>query len=373
MLTQADDFPIHQTPEPIAYAGSDRNFYDRYWFNGFEPDGSLFFLIGMGIYPHLNIIDCAISVQIEGKQYSLRGSRILEDRMDISVGPMRLEVVKPLWKLRFVCEEQEGIAADLTITGRAFPIEEPRFTRRIGTRGFMDYTRLTQNGHWSGWISIDGRKIELSPQAMGTRDRSWGIRPIGLSDPQPNVNAGEQGYFWQWTPLNFKDKSLFFHIAAEPNGHIWNKRSVLCPDGTGGPANFRETESAHLETTLVDGTLWPEHGILKVDYGDGEYKIELEPFHRMQMKGIGYFHPEWFHGRYHGVPIKVAREDFTVDDLDPMAMQNFHVQRLSRLTLTNPDGSQEQSIGAFEQAILGAYEPMGIKSNMDIARWDRED
>ena len=34
MLTRGDDYPIHQTPEPIAYAGSDRNFYDRYFFNG---------------------------------------------------------------------------------------------------------------------------------------------------------------------------------------------------------------------------------------------------------------------------------------------------------------------------------------------------
>ena len=38
MLTKADDFPIHQTPEPIAYAGTDRNFYDRYFFNGYQPD-----------------------------------------------------------------------------------------------------------------------------------------------------------------------------------------------------------------------------------------------------------------------------------------------------------------------------------------------
>ena len=34
MLTRADDFPIHQTPEPIAHTGSDRNFYDRYFYNG---------------------------------------------------------------------------------------------------------------------------------------------------------------------------------------------------------------------------------------------------------------------------------------------------------------------------------------------------
>ena len=34
MLSNADDYPIHQNPEPIAYAGQSRNFYDRYFFNG---------------------------------------------------------------------------------------------------------------------------------------------------------------------------------------------------------------------------------------------------------------------------------------------------------------------------------------------------
>lgn len=370
MLTMADDFPIHQTPEPVAYSGTDRNFYDRYWFNGYEPDGSLFFLVGMGVYPHLNVIDGAISVQVDGTQYCLRASQILKDRMDMSAGPLRIEVPRPLWSLRIVCEERDGIAADLTVVGRAFPIEEPRFMRRVGTRAFLDYTRLTQNGRWSGWISIDGRRIDLSPDVVGTRDRSWGVRPIGVSDPQENPLAGEQGYFWQWTPLNFRDRSLFFHIAAEPSGHVWNKRSVLCPDGA-MPDRFLESEDAHLETTLAPGTLWPERGVLTVDYGTGPYRVELEPFHRMQMKGIGYFHPEWFHGRYHG-PLRVEREDFAVADLDPMAMQNFHVQRLSRVTLTDPDGDTETSVGAFEQAILGAYAPMGIRSTMDITRWDKE-
>ena len=49
MLTKADDFPIHQTPEPIAYSGTDRNFYDRYFFNGYNPDGSGFFAVAFGV------------------------------------------------------------------------------------------------------------------------------------------------------------------------------------------------------------------------------------------------------------------------------------------------------------------------------------
>jgi len=43
MLSWGDEYPIHQTPEPVAYAGSDRNFYDRYFFNGYNADGSVFF------------------------------------------------------------------------------------------------------------------------------------------------------------------------------------------------------------------------------------------------------------------------------------------------------------------------------------------
>ena len=61
MLTAGDEYPIHQTPEPVAYAGSDRNFYDRYFYNGYSSDGAVFFAAAMGVYPHLNIIDGSIS------------------------------------------------------------------------------------------------------------------------------------------------------------------------------------------------------------------------------------------------------------------------------------------------------------------------
>ena len=40
MLTPFDDYPIHQTPEPIAHTvGGDRNHFDRYFFNGYDRDG----------------------------------------------------------------------------------------------------------------------------------------------------------------------------------------------------------------------------------------------------------------------------------------------------------------------------------------------
>ena len=63
MLNKFDDYPIHQTAEPIAHhSSSNRNVYDRTWFNGYSEDGSCYFAIGMSVFPHREILDCAFSV-----------------------------------------------------------------------------------------------------------------------------------------------------------------------------------------------------------------------------------------------------------------------------------------------------------------------
>ena len=53
MLSKGDDYPIHQTPEPIAYVAGQRNFYDRYFFNGYDAAGEKFFAFALGVYPIL--------------------------------------------------------------------------------------------------------------------------------------------------------------------------------------------------------------------------------------------------------------------------------------------------------------------------------
>ena len=93
MLTKGDDYPIHQTPEPIAYAGSDRNFYDRYFFNAYAPDGGAFLAVAYGVYPALNVADAHIAIVKDGKERCLHASRVLGmERMDLSVGPIALDI-----------------------------------------------------------------------------------------------------------------------------------------------------------------------------------------------------------------------------------------------------------------------------------------
>lgn len=63
MITTLDDYPIHQTSQPLAVpATSDRNFYDRFWFCGFVGDGSLYFSVAMGFYPNRGVLDGGFSV-----------------------------------------------------------------------------------------------------------------------------------------------------------------------------------------------------------------------------------------------------------------------------------------------------------------------
>jgi len=62
MITPFDDFPIHQTGDPIVQTVSaDPNHYDRYFFNGCDRDGAFFIGGAMGHYPNRGVIDAAFS------------------------------------------------------------------------------------------------------------------------------------------------------------------------------------------------------------------------------------------------------------------------------------------------------------------------
>ncbi|MGA3230492.1 MAG: hypothetical protein ABSD51_11125, partial [Candidatus Binatus sp.] len=139
MITQGDEYPIHQTPEPVQQVfTSDRNFYDRFFFNGCFREGEPYFAVAMGIYPNVGIIDCAFSAVAGGVQHCVRASRVLgAERMDTRAGPISIEILRPLQSMR-VRVDHEAVKADLTFEARATAIEEPRFTRRAGPRLVMD-------------------------------------------------------------------------------------------------------------------------------------------------------------------------------------------------------------------------------------------
>lgn len=177
MLTPFDDYPVHQTPAPVAQTVSgDPNHYDRYWFNGYDRDGAFFLGAAMGHYPNRGVIDAAFSVLHDGVQHSVFASgRMAADR-STRVGPVRIEVVEPLKTIRIVVDGADhGIGADLTFRHRTDAVEEPRQQLTRNNVTVMDYTRLTQWGSWEGTISLPaGETIGVRGDSTpATRDRSW--------------------------------------------------------------------------------------------------------------------------------------------------------------------------------------------------------
>ena len=78
MISEGDDFPIHQLPTPIAEVGTERNFYDRYFFNGYNEDGTIFFGAAFCVYPNLNLKDASFIFVTDGIQHNFRYSDVLD-------------------------------------------------------------------------------------------------------------------------------------------------------------------------------------------------------------------------------------------------------------------------------------------------------
>ncbi len=363
-LTKGDDYPIHQTSEPIAYSGTDRNFYDRYFFNGYPTEGDAFFAVAFGVYPHLNIADASFCIVRDGVQTNLHASRWLEmERMDLSVGPIRIEVLEPLHRLKIAVDAPEqGIAAEIVFEGRAFPVEEPRFIRRNGPRAFMDYTRLTQNGRYTGWMELDGQRQSVDG-FMGTRDRSWGVRPIGARDPQEIVPPVAPQFFWIWSPTNFEEGSFFFHTNDDAAGLPWNRRAVWATkDAT--VDKLHEIDHCSVDIEWNSNSRHAKRAVVSLGE-DGQ--VTYEPDYEFFMLGLGYGHPKWGHGTEHG-KLAVERDDLELSEVDVHLPQHLHVQALSRVTYRAGDGREFVGRGVLEQLVLGPHAPSGFSGMLDFAK-----
>ncbi|MEE9414025.1 MAG: hypothetical protein V3V01_02000, partial [Acidimicrobiales bacterium] len=158
MLIAFDDYPIHQTPDPVSMpASGDNDFYERYWFNGYNKTGDFYFGVGAALYPHLGLIDCGVSLVIGGTQYAFHASARASADRAMRVGPFQLEIIEPMKSLRVTVDSNDtGMACDLLFEGRTGTVEEPRHHLMRGIKRIMDTTRFTQFGRWSGWIEYDG-------------------------------------------------------------------------------------------------------------------------------------------------------------------------------------------------------------------------
>lgn len=371
VLSAYDDFPVHQTSHPIARtASSDINHYDRYFFNGYSrrQDGgeALYFAVAMGLYPNRHVADASFSVILEGaEQISVHASRRApEDRREANqVGPIEVEVVEPLRTLRIkVDAPNEGLRAELTFRARSAALEEPHFFHQSGQRVVLDYTRLTQFGRWEGWIEIGGRRLQCSPaETWGSRDRSWGVRPVGERAPT-GAPVGAPQFYWLWAPVNFGDFATHFDVNELSDGRRWHEVGFVVPDaGAAIPADGVDYRigwrpgTRHAASFSVDLHLAAE----------GTTHVELTPRYEFQMAGLGYGHPEWGHGVWKG-ELAVAGERWGLPVDDPCAPHHVHVQTLCDARAEGPRGVHE-GIGILETFVVGEHAPTGLTGLFDPA------
>ncbi len=369
MLNRLDDYPIHQTPVPIAHAAtSDPNFYDRYFFNGYTRDGSLFFAAALGVYPNRQVMDASVSVVRGGQQFVLRASRMAPvERTETAVGPIRVDVEDPMRVLVLhVADNEFGIAGELRFTARAEAIEEPRVIRQVAGRRVMDSTRFTQFGTWSGELVVDGERIEIDDDAvLGCRDRSWGVRPVG-ERPSVGPPAPSPQLYWVWAPIQFDDVCTLVGTFQDETGHGWHEHGAVVPTWASqvDASEDREARIEHLRQPrhsieFEAGTRRSRAATFRLDE---DRVITLEPILTFQMLGIGYFSTDWGHGMWRGEEA-VGGERWDVEKLDPLDPRHIHVQQLVRARMGDREG-----IGVLEQLIIGPHEPSGFEGLLDGAR-----
>ncbi|MCC6382895.1 MAG: hypothetical protein IT304_10330 [Dehalococcoidia bacterium] len=233
-LTKADELLIHQLPETFdTILQSDRTWTEKIWCTLHDSRGEVELDLGFGRYQNRNVFDGFGGVSIGDTQWNVRASRELDAAFDsLSVGPLHYEIVEPLQAVRFRCDQNEyGVEYDVTLRGALPPHLEARNFMRDRLRTMQNIQRYHQVGQATGWVRVEGRYVEITPDGWwGQRDHSWGLRP-GVGGPelgvQPPSGWGAQASgrparrLLHWSPMQFRGWEIF---------HFWIGADLSCPD-----------------------------------------------------------------------------------------------------------------------------------------------
>jgi hypothetical protein len=89
--------------------------------------------------------------------------------------------------------------------------------------------------------------------------------------------------------------------------------------------------------------------------------VELEPIQTFRMRGVGYSHPDYPHGRWHD-ELMVAGEAYPVEELDGLGLDQVHIQQVVRAKWEGRTG-----LGVLEQLVVGPHIPSGFTGLLDGA------
>ena len=374
-----DEYPIHQAPLSMEHVvSSDRNAYDRSYFNAHDRTGEVFLVTGLGVYPNLGVRDAYATVRHGDRQVTVRMSDAIgtgadDDRLRPQVGPYRVEVIEPLQRVRLICEAaDQGIEFDLTWSGSYPVLEEPPHVMRQGDKVILDACRFAQLGTWSGTLRLDDEEWTATDDVwVGSRDRSWGIRPVGEPEP-PGRAAAEAdpdfGFWWMYTPLRFDDHAIVLIAQEDAHGQrILSEAVRVWPAGSG--RRDEQLGWPRFEVHYHPGTRNPTGTTVHLTEPDGTpFTMEIETVGGGRgfvalMAGPGYGgDPDWGHGQWRG---RDWIERFEVDMTDPAVAGRIPFgmsDHVGRARVGDAEGW-----GLFEHATIGAHHPSGFADLFAVA------
>lgn len=370
MVGPLDEYPLHQVPLPVTWAGtSDRNFYDRCYLNAHDRTGELFLISGMGYYPNLGTKDAFVLLRRGDTQTALHlGDAIDDDRLDQHVGDYRLEVLEPLRRLRLVLEETEGVALDLVWEGSFEVLQEQPHVMRSGSRVTLDAQRFAQVGTWEGTISVDGEDIAVTPDRwVGTRDRSWGIRPVGEAEPAGKpADPPFDGMWWLYVPMRFDNFAIVLIMQEDPDGfRTLNDCTRVWKDGRREQLGWPQVRIRY-----ASGTRVPTGASITCTTPTGkQVQLDVESLLGVPIHvGGGYGgDPDWTHGTWKG-PGFTERVTYDMTSPDVTGRVMFGVIDHVGRAVCREDGNDAlEGWGLFEHGAIGRHDPSGFTDWFTLA------
>lgn len=368
-----DEYPIHQAPLSMKHlVTGDRNAYDRCIFHVFDHAGRAVLILGLGVYPNAGVIDAYATLRIGDELLAVRASDALtDDRMNLSVGPLRITVDEPLQRLTLSCAadpaDPDGLSYDITWTAEFPAVWEPHHTQRRGDRLILEGRRFVQAGGVTGTIRAKGEVFTLAAADWtGTRDRSWGVRPIpGEDGGRAAEEHRPEGFHWLWIPVRFEDRFLMVITQEDADGHRALSEAVqVFPGGSGR----RDVQLGwpHTDIRYRPGGRHPESAVVHLTDPVGRKPLELgvEILNSSPL-AVGAGYPpasDWQHGTWQGRGW-TDRRSYDLSDPAAHPMAAFGVtDHSARFTLEGRTG-----YGIFEHGSFGRHDPSGFADYSSVA------
>jgi hypothetical protein len=379
-LLGADEGLNHQTIDTFAtISQTDLAWTEKIWASMAKTDGSLQVNLGLGKYQNRGIIDGFGGVARGYEQWTVRGSRELHSAPeDMSIGPIRYEIIDPLSTVRFILEpnDVQPISFDLVLTGVTQPFFEDRNLIRNKTTGRIDVDviRYHQGGWATGEVTVDGTTHQFTREnSFGFRDHSWGVRQaVGAAPPdllrpprKPRAEGEKRPEFrggMKWSPCFFeRPDGSFYETAIHLTQGVWDYTSAYINESDGRQHRVLEAKP------LIDydpRTRFVRGGELHLTMESGEERvIEIEALDNsgFHLKVVGY--GEWkghMHGTWRG-PLH-----FDGEYIDDCSSDEF-LPQLGQLRDTPIRVREGDAVGygIMESIVAGVWPELGLTAESD--------